>query len=577
MTYLDLKSEIRADLWASGEGENLLTAHDNNFNEALADLTDCVECLQLNLTNVFPSCSTFFNCGMTVIPAPRGQILSVYTIGKGRCVDAASSESWCKKVYYEQVDYCHIQDYVKVSQSCNSSAIFAASNAIVNTLFGVFRMKRYYPAPTDEGLENLPPLPQGFHYPQTSTDLNRRSNRGVFAIYRGRIYIAPWIESTEQLVVEWNGKKTVWNDSDLVDDDIKFKQAVKAFVAWKHFLYYEENPQKMEAYQQEYQNIRRDLIFDCREQTRIRECSEAGTSGGASARGIGTPDGVTNPATSAFTNESQTYTASCPTGQTGDPVTVTIPAGTVGSSLSVADANAKAQAMAATQAQAQLSCSGATGTFLNTAQTYTANCAGASGDTPAASGNPVTVTIPAGQFQSTVSQAIADAAALAAAQAQAESQLVCTFNNAPQTASASCPDGTGTQTVTIPAGQFSSTVSQDDANSKAATEAQNEAAQALVDSAACATFLVWNTEQIVLRSGFLTAAGCLPKAYNFRITVPAHTIAAAATTGTQAAVQLQVNQQALDLANAEADAFYANLLRSYQITCGGLSGGGSSG
>jgi hypothetical protein len=576
MTFLELKNEIRADLFASGESENLVVAHDNQFSEALADLCDCVECLQLNLTNVFSQCATYFNCGMTVIPAPRGQILSVYTIGKGRCVDASSQESWCKKVYYDQVDYCHIEKYVKVSQSCNGSKIFSISNALVNGLFGVFRMKRYYPPPTDEGLENLPPLPQGFHYPQPSTDINHRANRGVFAIYRGRIYIAPWIESTEQLVVEWNGKKTIWNDSDIVDDDPKFKQAVKAFVGWKHFLYYEENPQKMQAFQEEYQNVRRDLIFDCREQTRIRDCSEAGTSGGASARGIGTPDGVTNPATSAFTNEAQTYTASCPNGQTGNPVTVTIPAGTVGSTLSVADANAKAQAMAASQAQAKLSCSGATGTFLNTAQSFTATCAAANGNTPAATGNSVTVTIPAGEFQSNVSQAIANAAALAAAQQQAESQLLCTFHNAPQTASASCPDGSGTQTVTIPAGQFSSIISQADADSQALIEAQKEAAQALVDSHACDSFIVWNTAQTVLRSGTLTASGCPPKKYNFGITVPANTFAGAATTGTQAAVQLQVNQQALDLANAKADATYAQLLLQYQIGCQ-RSGGGFQG
>lgn len=62
-------------------------------------------------------------------------------------------------------------------------------------------------------------------------------------------------------------------------------------------------------------------------------------------------------------------------------------------------------------------------TYYNTEQSYTAEC------DPGQLGDPVTVTIAAGQYSSTESQAAADAAALAAATAQATGSLVCTDNN----------------------------------------------------------------------------------------------------------------------------------------------------
>lgn len=57
-----------------------------------------------------------------------------------------------------------------------------------------------------------------------------------------------------------------------------------------------------------------------------------------------------------YANTPQSYTASCPVGQTGNAVTVTIPAGTHTSLLSVAAANAVALAQAQSQAFAALSC-----------------------------------------------------------------------------------------------------------------------------------------------------------------------------------------------------------------------------
>lgn len=57
-----------------------------------------------------------------------------------------------------------------------------------------------------------------------------------------------------------------------------------------------------------------------------------------------------------YTNDEQTYTASCPDGMLGNPVTATIPEGSVTSTVSHEDANAQALAQAAEQANSQLVC-----------------------------------------------------------------------------------------------------------------------------------------------------------------------------------------------------------------------------
>ncbi len=574
MNFAELKSESRAICWPEGEAENLVAPHDRFFNDALWDICKNVACYQVANTNVFPSCSTYFNCGMTVLPAPRGRILSVYTIGK----DATTGlPTWCEKNVYQQVEYCQIERYVHLSRRCHtpSATNLVFASGIISTLFGCYRRKVHWPCPTDEGLEALPTLPQGFHYPQESTDAGGRARGGVWALYRGRIYIAPWIESTEAVVVEWNGIKTQWSDSDLVEDDAKFRQAVRVNVLIQHHSNYEENPQKLQELKDQFYGIRgrpgilQDLIHECREQTRLRACSEAGGNG-SGARGIGS----SSVATAAFYNEQQSFTANCPTGQTGTPVTATIPAGQVGSALSVADANAQAMAQAQANAENQLVCETAATVFLNTPQTYTATCAPASDDTPAATGNSVTVTIPAGQYQSTLSQAAADAAALTAATNQATSQLVCTFYNAPQTYTASCPSGsTGSDVeVTIPAGAYSSIVSQQDADAQALAAAQSQAVAGL--SCSNSTFIIGNTRQAGSVSGILP---CPNRAVTITKFTEADVYRAPTTTATQASVQLSLNQQAISAARVAAQVELDRQIALAQRNCGILGTGGGGG
>jgi len=83
MTFGQLKKDIRDQIFPDGESSNLVKSHDKSFIDAIIDIQKWVACAQQNNTSLFPQCSTFYKCGMTVIDsAPRGIIRSVSVIDK---------------------------------------------------------------------------------------------------------------------------------------------------------------------------------------------------------------------------------------------------------------------------------------------------------------------------------------------------------------------------------------------------------------------------------------------------------------------------------------------------------------
>lgn len=580
MNLTQLIAEQSSTLWPDGEIENLIAAHGNFYQEGLWSLNKWVPCFQFNHTNVFDHCATYFNCGMTVLPKPPGSILKLYVIDRvnpdtGK-EDPAAVPNWCSKVTYHQVDYCHLESYVRLCQRSQGSTVAATADAIVSSLFGVFRRKRSYPQPTDEGMEALPPLPGGFHYPQASTDAGGRSPSGVWAIYRGRIYIAPWIQSTETVVIEWNGVKSKWSPVDLIEDDIKFKEAVRLFVAWKHESTYGE-PDRAEQFKNQFfgnpgagiPGALPELVHECRERMRVRTCASGPGWDGAAAQGIGVSSDDTGGG-SYVNDQAAQYTAECPTGKTGASKTVTITAGSVASAFSVADANAKAQQKAQADAQAQLVCSDTQAVFHNVEKKGRADCPGASGTTPAATGPSVSVTVPANTARfDAATQQEADDAAQDYANELAQQLLACTYHNAPVTKSASCPENTtgDDETGEVLAGEFQATTAeggQARADALAAAEATKRAVAKLVCTGV--TFAVGNTIQYAPYSAF-----CPGRATSGGQTVPGRNISvtgvcqpnfhiALATEDTRVATQTAMNE------NAKITA-YQNALALWQAAC----------
>lgn len=173
------------------------------------------------------------------------------------------------------------------------------------------------------------------------------------------------------------------------------------------------------------------------------------------------------------TPQSGTFTRrTCAVGGTPSTVTYTVPAGRYRSTISLQDANAQAQNDVTTNGPLYADSVG-TCTFYNAVQSKSftrGNCA--TGGVPST----VTYTIPAGTYSSTISQGKADTLAInalnAGGQHYADSVGTCTFYNAVQSGNFTrdncTPTGTpSTVTYTIPAGTYSSTISQGNADTLA--------------------------------------------------------------------------------------------------------------
>lgn len=437
-------------------------------------------------------------------------------------------DDFCSEIAYNEVDFCHVHNYLDYSKRrgcCMSIPLFFDLSGC---------SKAAFPVPTDEGLPaGLPKLPLGNHYPQTSTDRrNGRSQMGIWAKQRGAIYIAPWIQSTETVIVTCDGIKRNWSDADLIDEDPMLAEAVLHYVRWQHADRFDSDYNAAGSAREQYEGItgaRARLIHQCREETRARDC-EPSHARSASV-------------TSLFYNDEQSATATCPDGTTGSAVTATIPAGTVASAISKADANQKAKSQAQSQAQQMLNCTGQTEQFTNDAQSATVACQGEDG-APPPEGAPVTRTVPAGSVTSTVSKADANQQALALAQQQAASALQCTFWNRAQSYTATCPQGQTGSPVTkqIAAHTFSSTISQADADQQALAEAQKEATNALSCSGSSGAFT--NTLQRGLKSGMCLGTPQRPSCgvCTVEVTVVAGRFVSVVS-------QADANQQALAYAN----------------------------
>lgn len=566
-------------------------------------------CLQQNNTTLFPHCATFYNCGLTFIDsAPRGAIKRVSIIDKTQILPSGSvtasktsnivtssgdffdssmvnnsiqfsggsptfnivavldkrnidvgdtavvvtsqsftiigqhnqpasaigPDDYCSEIAYNEVDFCHVHSFLDYSRRhgcCGSIPFF----------FGLHGCsKARFPIPTDEGLPpGLPKLPLGNHYPQTSTDRKfGRAEIGIWAKQRGGIYIAPWIQSTETVVVVWDGIKRAWGDSDIIDDDPLLSEAVREYVMWKHEEDFNKDYEAGASAHAEYEGptgAKPRLIHQCTEETRSRSCEPSHARSAT--------------ITSLFYNDEQSATATCPDGTTGSATTARIPAGTVASSISKADANQKAKTQAQTQAQQMLNCTGTVEQFTNDAQSATVSCQGEEG-APPPDGSPVTKTVPAGSVTSTISKADASQQALALAQQEAAAALVCTFWNRAKSYTATCPQGQSGSPVTkqVAAHVFSSNVSQSDADQQALSSVTNQANAALSCSGGGGGFS--NTPQSASKSGQCQVFQSGHPVFGSVVV----TIKAGAFTSTIS--QADANQQALNYANQLATQYF---------------------
>lgn len=237
-TFAQFKSDCNEVLWPNGVPENMVTAIDRFYTEAMVDVQRFAPCYRNRNETVYEQCSTLFQCGTTVLDAPDGRITRVYVV---------DGDEYCQPVTYAPTDLYTVKCW---------SRRFAE---IVNS-------------PTNEGLT---PPPLGYRYPESTTDSQYgRAFYGKWSLdSRGsgtRIVIAPWIQSTEKVVVEWSGIKATWEDADLVaEDDVMLTRAVRAYVRWMYESLYVCDRMNTKQCRDEYDEALAELIHECKRRTRI--------------------------------------------------------------------------------------------------------------------------------------------------------------------------------------------------------------------------------------------------------------------------------------------------------------------
>lgn len=202
LTYKDFKTRLRRTIWiAPGESANMVAAHNIFFNEAMIEIGKWCLLNRQNNTSVLSACATLVRCGLTVFDQPNGIIKRIYTI---------ANDDWCDIVHYDDSTYRELQ--------CWS--------------------RRFRCAFTNPDNSGLTALQQGFKYADKSSDSpNGRARLGLWASERHRIYVAPWIQSNEKVVVEWDGWKQDWEEDDIINEETWGKDvqaAIRTYVRWKH-------------------------------------------------------------------------------------------------------------------------------------------------------------------------------------------------------------------------------------------------------------------------------------------------------------------------------------------------------
>lgn len=200
MNFSELKTRVIEDAFPiGGAPENLVTSVERYVESALIEIQRWVPCFAYRHDDVYAACQTYWHCGASVITAPRGRILRAYTI---------DNEAWCRPVVLTPVDIGELRRWQAKWRSNWASAYYNPPNSGAG-------------------------LPMGFDVPSTSSDaVSGRALTGLYALEptAKRLWVAPWIQTTESLVVEWQGIKRTWNAGDLVPSDPDFIRLVRLFV-----------------------------------------------------------------------------------------------------------------------------------------------------------------------------------------------------------------------------------------------------------------------------------------------------------------------------------------------------------
>ena len=242
MTYAQFSTRVRAAVWPEGEAENLVDTHKNWVLDALIDLQQKVPCLQHYHKDQHAN-DWLFNCGASFFTAPRGFIFGLYTV---------LDDDWCPKVRYDPVSEDQMRCLLADNQECGK---------LYDPYPFYYEYSVYYPYGV---------MPYGTYYP-IETDKACRSTAGVFSLIRGDIYTYPHLQNNEIAVLEWDGIKRSWGDSETMPDayDREVEEAVEFSLEAKTARKDDRNPDGFALARSEYNSKVAQLIWQCQKERRL--------------------------------------------------------------------------------------------------------------------------------------------------------------------------------------------------------------------------------------------------------------------------------------------------------------------
>lgn len=234
MTFLELKTAVKKIVFPIGEEENLVAQHDAYIVDGLNDIQQYVKCHRDNNVNVIAYADTVYNCGLTVTDAPDGIIKRIYTVVDG-----------CSKV--------------NLIKSTVAKLRFWQEQHTID-----FEDQKVPTQPTTK-----PALTPNDLYPGADSDSSLgRAVTGWFALDGCRLYVWPYLQSTEDLVIEWTGVKDAYRDTDTIfDSSTAVLRAVRLYLQRERARDIEIDDALLAKYSAEYSNALATLIWRCRQKT----------------------------------------------------------------------------------------------------------------------------------------------------------------------------------------------------------------------------------------------------------------------------------------------------------------------
>lgn len=237
-------ANITQTIFPEGEPENLLANHRRYIIDSLIDLQQKVPCLRTQHRDRHSMADTYLDCAASVLSAPRGFISQIYAVTQDNC---------CAKRHFQPIDHDEMRQLLADNQNC-----------------GTLLDPTYYYYVEDYGYLDYPAY-GCLYYGDSSgaTDTAYRPGTSFVSLHNGLLYLFPWLQSNEVLVVEWDGIKRSWKDIDEVTWDREVQDAAEHFLSFKSALREDCDPQKLQLERGLYDQLVAKQIWQCRKERRI--------------------------------------------------------------------------------------------------------------------------------------------------------------------------------------------------------------------------------------------------------------------------------------------------------------------